>query len=56
MTPEEQINLLKETRQADINAMLLALLLIDRKQFEEAQRTLMERLPQDITGRLKGKP
>lgn len=57
MDDKRAVQLLEESRQRDINAMLLAILLIERGQTKEAQRVLMERLPEDIAKPIaKGQP
>lgn len=56
MVEQNTIRLLEESRQRDITAMLLAILLIERGQTDEAKRVLLDRLPQDIAALLRAKP
>jgi hypothetical protein len=54
---QEQIKMTEETRQLDLNAMLLALLLIERGQIDQAKQVLINRMPVHIAVPLKtGKP
>lgn len=56
---DEQKNkqIFEEARQLDINAMLVALLLIERGQIDQAKQVLLDRLPVHIAIALKaGKP
>lgn len=57
MTDQERIKSLEESRQLDLNAMLTALLLMERGHIDQAKRVLTDRLPVDIAKPLMaGKP
>lgn len=53
LSEEQRIKMLEETRQADVSAMLLAIILIERGQHQEAVQALLERIPPDLSAPLQ---
>jgi hypothetical protein len=56
LSDEQVIQTMQESRQHDIAAMLLAIVLIERGQTDEAKRVLIDRLPEHVAAPLRAKP